>query len=224
MGALALLFDTETTGLFRYDRRADQEGQPRLCSIAAELIDLESRETVDKMHRLCDGATFSQQDWITAQEPRGAFEYNGLTADLMLKEGVPIQTILMEFAAMEDRAHVTGYVAYECPFDLKVLRGERRRAFLDDRYNKLPYFDPKWKLSHLVPGRAGPSQARMYKALFGEDIPRRDKSKARGDLADLRRIFLHALDVLPVIEWKMHKAKEPVAATTTTPASMDAAS
>ena len=53
----------------------------------------------------------------------------------------------------------------------------------------------------------------MYEGLFGEKIPRTDNSKARGDLAVLRRIFLHALDHCQPIDWKFHekKVKEAVA-------------
>ena len=151
MGNLALLFDTETTGLFRYDRRADQAGQPRLCSIAAELIDIDTREVVDSMHRLCDGSDFTREDWMKAEEPHGAFEYNHLSASLMMAEGVPVETILHEFATLEDRiSEACGYVAYVADFDLKVMRGERRRHHRDDRYNFRPRFDPKEEMKHLL--------------------------------------------------------------------------
>lgn len=210
MGKLALIFDTETTCLFRYDRRADQPGQPRLCSIAAELVDMETRKTVDSMHRLCDGATFTREDWIIAQEPRGAFDFNGLSAELMLREGVPIMTILQDFKALEDHAlGVEGYVAYSGDFDLKVMRGERRRSYLDDRYNHRPLFDPKWKMKHLIGNKTGPSQANLYEGIFGEKIPRVPKgSKARDDLHALRRLFIHALDICQPLEWKYHESKK----------------
>ncbi len=214
MGNLALLFDTETSCLFRYDRRADQAGQPRLCSIAAELVDIDTREVVDSMHRLCDGSDFTREDWMKAEEPHGAFEYNHLSASLMMAEGVPIETILHEFATLEDRiSEACGYVAYVADFDLKVMRGERRRHHRDDRYNFRPRFDPKEQMKHLLGLSRGPSQAKMYEGLFGEKMPGVDNSKARGDLAVLRRIFLHALDHCQPIDWKFHekKVKEAVA-------------
>lgn len=203
MGLLALCLDSETSGLFRYDRRADHPDQPRLCSIAADLIDMETGERIDGMHRLCDGATWSVDDWRKAEDPaNGGFKFNGLSSSLMMAEGVPITTLLQEFAVLEDRAH--GYVGYSVDYDLKMLRGERRRTFLDDRYNYRPSFDPKWECRHLLDTKKQMTQLKMYEGLFGETYA--NPHTAKGDLAALVRIFKHACGCMP-IEWKFHKSK-----------------
>lgn len=120
---LLLFMDVETTGLFSYDKPADAPGQPRIAEICGIMTDA-AGEPVEQLNVLIrpDGWTMSPE--ITA--------INGLTTEMCAARGVPIREPLEWMAGRMIMA--TKILAFGVAFDLKCLRGEFRRAGLDDLY------------------------------------------------------------------------------------------
>lgn len=130
---MIIVFDTETTGLFRYDRRADQDGQPRMCSLAAALLD-DSLNEVEHMYDLVQPS-----NWEFAEVPEEARRIHGLDAARLKAAGKPVTEVLARFNALIDRC-ATGIAGFGVEYDLKMFRAEARRAGQPDRYGERPVF------------------------------------------------------------------------------------
>lgn len=117
--------DTETSGLFDYAKPADADGQPRLASLG--LITLGRGLSIK-----------SEREWLI--KPDGwemnpeASAINGLTMERLNDEGVPVREALDEYVKLVDEGRVI--VGFNTPYDLKVMRGELRRASMEDRYKE----------------------------------------------------------------------------------------
>ena len=131
---MILAIDTETNGLFTYGEgvRADDEGQPRMCALAAILVseisedgEIASSEKVDLLVKP-DG-------WTVEPE---AFAVNGLTQERLEAEGKPIADVLDVLDGLLDEADVV--IGFNVNFDLKMTRAEYRRAGRPDRYGDVP--------------------------------------------------------------------------------------
>lgn len=120
-----LFLDTETSDLPDYGKAADEAEQPRLVEFAMTLTDF------TLMRQREYHAYIKPDGWEIT--PR-AFEVNGLTLDFLNKHGVPVAEVLEQYAAALDEGRVV--VAYNARFDLKIMRGEMRRAGMDDRFEK----------------------------------------------------------------------------------------
>lgn len=122
-----LVIDTETSGLFDFSKPADADGQPRMASLAMIYLDAE-------FHILSVRTAFIKPDgWEILPE---ATAINGLTMDILNANGEPVRTVLDEYVAAVDHGLIV--VAFNAQFDTKVLRGELRRAGIDDRFEKTP--------------------------------------------------------------------------------------
>ena len=161
---MLLVFDTETTGLFRYDRPADGEGQPRMAELAA-LVTTDAGKEIERYEQLIkpDGWTLSSD--LTA--------INGLTTEMCEQRGVPVVQALEWLADHMKRAD--RICAFGVNFDLKMARGEFRRAGMDDLYplgeaRKFCIQQAARKLTAL-PKNKMPSLKEAMKVLLGEDLP-----------------------------------------------------
>lgn len=120
---MLLIFDTETSGLFDYSKPADAPGQPRMCELAA-LLTTDAGKEIERCEMVIKPDGWSLTPDITA--------INGLTTELCEQRGVPVLQPLEWIAQRMPRAD--RICAFNVAFDLKVLRGEFRRAGLDDLY------------------------------------------------------------------------------------------
>jgi DNA polymerase III subunit epsilon len=117
--------DSETSGLFNYAKPADADGQPRLASLG--LITLGPNLSID-----------TEREWLI--KPDGwemnpeASAVNGLTMERLNDDGVPVRDVLEEYVKLVDEGRVI--VGFNTPYDLKVMRGELRRAGMEDRYKE----------------------------------------------------------------------------------------
>lgn len=122
-----MVIDTETTGLFDFSKPAHAEGQPRLASLAIIRLDDDLTEVArDSYYVKPDG-------W---EMPEQASEINGLTLEILEAKGVPVQAVLESYVELIDKGHVV--LAYGAQYDTKVMRGELRRAGMDDRFKTTP--------------------------------------------------------------------------------------
>lgn len=167
--------DTETTGLFDYSKPADADGQPRMCALAMIFLDdnLAPEHSKEFLIRP-DG-------WVVGDE---VAKLHGLTTERLLADGVPVVQALGEYIATLDHGDII--VGYSVSFDLKVLRGELRRAKMEDRFETTRSIDVMRPLTDIckIPKAKGngyklPKLIEAAKSIFGEEMP-----DAHGALAD----------------------------------------
>ncbi len=117
--------DTETSGLFDFSKPADAEGQPRLAQFAAITLD-DSLEQVD-----CREMLVKPDGWKMHPD---AAAVNGLSDAQLAHDGVPVEQVLEYYTKLIDDGYVI--VAFNAQFDTKMMRGELRRAEMDDRFEQ----------------------------------------------------------------------------------------
>lgn len=127
-----VVFDTETTGLFKFRDKAgkpvpaDAEGQPRMASFAAVLADHNGQE-IGRVSR------YVRPDGWSIDGTKAA-EVNGLTDAFLRDNGVPVAEVLDLWQGWIEAGAVTA--AYNAQFDQKMMRAELRRAGRDDLFEK----------------------------------------------------------------------------------------
>ena len=115
--------DCETSGLFEYSKPADAEGQPRLAGFA--LLHLAEDMSIEREVSML----IRPEGWEMNAETA---KIHGLTQEKLLAEGKPVREALDLYAETLDAGTVI--VGYNISYDLKVMRGELRRAGLPDRF------------------------------------------------------------------------------------------
>lgn len=122
---LFTVLDTETSGLFDFSKPADAEGQPRLAALAMIRLDgdyaVEQRSTI----------LIKPDGWVLGAE---AAVVNGLTMERLMDEGVAVRDVLDDYSAMIKSGR--SIAAFNCQYDAKVMRGELRRAGMDDLFHE----------------------------------------------------------------------------------------
>lgn len=175
MSEIYAVLDCETTGLFNYTLPADADGQPRMCSMALVTLD----------ESLCPASAFEflikPDGWTVSDE---VAKIHGLTTEKLTAEGVPVADALAQYLAALDASYVI--VGYNVSFDLKVLRGELRRAKMEDRFETTRSIDVMRPLTDVckIPKANGrgfklPKLIEAAKSIFGEEM-----TGAHGALAD----------------------------------------
>lgn len=122
-----VVFDTETSGLTDNKLPADHPSQPRLAHLAMVFV------TSDLQVEKVEDIYVRPNGW--EMQP-GATEANGLTTELLLHIGKPVEEALDAY----EKAILSGrvMVAYNAQFDLKIMRGELRRAGRPDHFEETP--------------------------------------------------------------------------------------
>lgn len=200
-----LVCDVETSGLFRYDLRADAPGQPRLAQLGMILVRPDF--TVEAEH----GFTIKPNGWEMQPE---AAEVTGLTTEKLLAEGVDIAPALELYAEALDAGRVV--VGHNVLFDVKMMRAEMRLGGFDDRYlrtrtictmqafygKKSPVKIPK------ANGKGGAPMLTDCCTFFGIELPQAHSAldDARGALGLLRK--LSELNSLPAPKAPLDKYRK----------------
>lgn len=127
-----LVFDTETNGLPPRAPRgappiaADDPRQPRMASFAGIITDANAQEiSRHKFYIRPDG-------WSIDGTEAGAI--NGLTDEFLTANGVPVIEALTFYSDCIEKGLTV--VAFNKLFDLKIMRGELRRADLPDLFEE----------------------------------------------------------------------------------------
>ncbi len=121
------VIDTETSGLFQWDKPADAEGQPRLASLG--LVLLADDLTVESETEIL----VKPEGWEMGAE---AGAVNGLTMERLNAEGQPILAVLARYTEIIQAGYVLA--SFNCQYDSKIMRGELRRAGLPDMFETTP--------------------------------------------------------------------------------------
>lgn len=141
-GARYMTFDTETTGLPPRAIRgqppipADDPRQPRMASFAAVFQDAQGG-VMDRQKFFVKPEGWSMayfDDLARAEGKKAASEINGLTEEKLNAEGVPVALPLTVYS----EAILAGLtpIAFNKLFDLKIMRGELRRAGMPDLFEQ----------------------------------------------------------------------------------------
>lgn len=128
-----MVIDTETTGLpLRAEKGqppipADAPGQPRLASFA--MIVTTPDLHVDEDQTFC--TLITPDGWAMSA---GASAVNGLTDEMLEAQGLPVRDVLRIYSGMVRDGWIV--VAHHAQFDTKIMRGELRRAGMDDLFEE----------------------------------------------------------------------------------------
>lgn len=141
-GARFMTFDTETTGLPPRAPRgsapipADDPRQPRMASFAAVFQDAMGGVMArQKFFVKPDGWTMAYFDDLARAEGKTpASAINGLTDEILNEKGLPVALPLNLYS----EAILAGLtpIAFNKLFDLKIMRGELRRAGMPDLFEQ----------------------------------------------------------------------------------------
>jgi len=125
-----LVMDVETSDLFDFTKPADAIGQPRLCEAALLFVNdaLEIERTIDHL--------IKPEGWLLRDDSEAA-RVNGLTQQRLEAEGVPVREIARDYGAAIDERRLI--VAFNAPFDIKMMRAELRHSGYPDRYMQTRY-------------------------------------------------------------------------------------
>lgn len=185
-----LIFDTETTGLpKRWDAPvSDSNNWPRCVQIAWQLH--------DEM-----GVLLEHQDFLVAPEefeiPYEAEKIHGISTELALKEGKPLEEVLVLFnAALAKTKFIVGQ---NVGFDLNIVGAELHRLETESVLNTLPILDTcteyTAELCKIPGGRGGkfklPTLTELHHFLFEE--PFEEAHNATADVEATARCFLELI-------------------------------
>lgn len=187
-----VVIDTETSGLFDFSKPADADGQPRLASLAMVFLDEELIE-VSRTHILVKPDGWEMSESVAA--------INGLTTEFLAEHGFPVADAIKAYADAVDEGHVV--VAFNAQYDTKIMRGEMRRAGVDDRFERTPNICAMRALVDVcqVPKKTGKGFKfpKLSEACAHFEIVNEGEHSAAGDadacVALLRK--LHELNRLP---------------------------
>lgn len=181
---MILVMDCETTGLFDYSKRADEDGQPRMASLACVIVsdDWVPLEGLEFYHLVKpDGWTMSAE----------ATAINGLTNEQLMAEGLPISEVLDKYLGHHEMAQQVA--GYGVDFDLKMLRGELRRSGRPDLFGEKPQQNVIRIAAAACHAKGAPGGQKLkklklaYEILIGE--PMEDAHNALADVKATIRIM-----------------------------------
>lgn len=108
---LALIYDTETTGLPDFKALSEAPHQPHIVQLAACMVDLDTRQTISSMDVICRPDGWTIPDDIAA--------IHGITTELAMDVGIPESLAVGMFMEMwSGRLRI----AHNEPFDARILR------------------------------------------------------------------------------------------------------
>lgn len=122
-----IVIDTETNGLFDFKKPADDPSQPRLASLAMIWADDQGHETARMMFYI------KPDGWRMTPE---ATAVNGLTTEFLEENGKPLDMVLRIYTRNVKAG--LAVAAFNAQFDCKMMRGELRRAGMDDLFTVTP--------------------------------------------------------------------------------------
>jgi Exonuclease. len=179
---LILFYDTETTGIPKWNLPSHDASQPHITQLAAELCDERSGNVIAFMEVLIRPA-----GWVIPHELE---ELTGITTERAFAEGVPIADALGRFIPMWRRAALR--CGHNESFDARMVRIETMREVdRDDPFHedwkKAPVFCTQGRSAKILNEfrdrgmKKTPNLAEAYKHFVGEEL-----SGAHDAAVDLR--------------------------------------
>jgi DNA polymerase-3 subunit epsilon len=131
-----LFFDFETTGLPVWKEPSGGDNQPHIVEVYAELVDSETRETIEAFHALG-----KPNGWTIPQDVID--DVHGITNERALAEGIPEVEIAQKMIEMKKCAGLR--VGHGVNFDDRIMRIALKRFLDDDSYPKGQQPSDIWK-------------------------------------------------------------------------------
>lgn len=156
-----IFFDTETTGFIKYGERSDHPNQPHLVQLAAILYDLELKKVVQSIDLI-----IKPDGWVI---PEAATNVHGISTEYALEVGIREEDALSIFLRLAE-GHKR--VAYNTPFDKRIIRIATKRYSCDDEFNiwNDGYFECAMKAAREVIGGKNCKLAEAYTYFTGEKL------------------------------------------------------
>lgn len=124
-----LVFDTETNDLPDYKKAADEQ-EFRLAEIAIFGAD----ENLNRIPALDFHSYVHPDGWEITPK---AHEANGLTIEFLKAHGMSLESVLIHYSTLLT-TFKPEVICHNSRFDCKVMRGELRRAGMDDLFEQTP--------------------------------------------------------------------------------------
>lgn len=208
--------DVETNGLPPYPKKGeppiptDDPRQPRLASftILATTPDLEIDEdaSISTLIKL-NGWTMSE----------GASKVNGLTDKMLAEQGIEVRDVLAVYSEFIGAGWII--VCHNSIFDLKIMRGELRRAGLPDLFEEtrnvctMADFIDVFRIAptgkQMATGRYGFKQPKLieaYRHFYGVDFEGQHTASgdARATLMVLKGLIGLGLPIVPKVRYSKY--------------------
>ena len=175
-----LFLDTETTGLPDFRKPADDPGQPRIASIAMLLCEPVDCRIVAVHHQLVRPA-----GWTVSAEAEAV---HGLSTAMLQRYGADLRFALGWFTLNTEATRPT-IVGHSIAFDLKMLRGELRRAGMPDLYDAAPTYCTMHKSRPLLRDlKKTPKLTEALRILCGHTLA--DAHDVLADTMGARQLFI----------------------------------
>lgn len=207
-----LVFDTETSGLPDYAAPADDPCQPRLAQFTGHVLQMHDRDRGISFERVDTMNYLVRPDGWEMEE--GATAVNGLTTEYLREHGQPVGDLLAWYTSTIKGGCIA--VSYNARHDCKVMRGELRRAEMEDLFEQTPNICLMRacgkKEVGIVKANGGRGWPKLSDACRHFGIEQAGEHTASGDAEAHVQLFLklHAAGLLP--EAEVHYAKNPPAA------------
>lgn len=184
---MILLFDAESSGLWRPSLAVDDPNQPRLLQIAAKLVDAQQRRVMR---------------WTAIIRPEGwsiepdALKAHGITERRAFQSGIALADALRPLRVMAPLAkRIVGHGIQN--FDRMLIAGELARLKADGRWwnARGADFDDTTEMSTEIcqlPGQFGHKYPSLQEAMdffFPAEPPHKTVHDAEADLEDTQRLY-----------------------------------
>lgn len=163
-------FDTETNAIPDWKQPSDSPQQPHIVTVAALLVDGETREELDSLDLIVrpDG-------WEITQE---TIDIHGITMERAMDEGIPEKEALDAVMELWSRADLR--IAHNTTFDNRIIRCAQKRFFPDDcpdhdeimrawKEDKALYYCTMIHARKVMGGKQ-PTLAEAYKHFTGNEL------------------------------------------------------
>lgn len=159
---LAVVFDTETTGLPAFKEPSESPLQPHLVQLAANLVDQDSGIVIQSMDVI-----IKPDGWIIPEE---VVEKHGITTEYALAVGIPEKQALEMFLALwAGRTRV----AHNTTFDNRIIRIATKRYCSEaviDAWQAGEYECTMQRARKVMAMGKPPTLAEAYKHFTGNEL------------------------------------------------------
>lgn len=195
--------DTETNKLPNYKLPADHPDQPRLAAVGLILLKPDLTFETEIEH-------FIKPDgWEMLPD---ATAVNGLTTEFLMANGIPIRDVLETYSGIIKSGRCI--VAHNAQHDCKVMRGELRRAGMDDLFEQTRNVCTMRKaMGHVIKADGKKGWPKLSDLCAHFSIPQPEKHTALSDarsaalgFAALRGI---GVDLTPEVHYAKNKDANP---------------
>jgi DNA polymerase-3 subunit epsilon len=159
---LALVFDTETTGLPLFKEPSEGDNQPHIVQLAASLVDLDTQKVVQSMDVI-----IKPDGWIIPDETAAI---HGITTEHALAVGIPEKLALEMFLALwAGRIRI----AHNTTFDNRIIRIATKRFCSEEaqeQWHAGEYFCTMVNARKVMPIAKNPTLGEAYQHFTGKEL------------------------------------------------------